>query len=75
MLYSMTKGNRKGNNMKRKWLLLFASLFLSITMVVGCNNDDQTPPPPDVHNQEDTRSRRALCKGTTRKSRRPIRRC
>ena len=54
MLNSMTKGNRKGNNMKRKWLLLFASLFLSITMVVGCNNDDQTPPPPDVHNQEDT---------------------
>ena len=53
ILNSMTNVNRKGINMKRKWLLLFASLFLSITMVVGCNNDDQTPPPPNVHNQED----------------------
>ena len=68
----MTKGNRKGINMKRKWLLLFVSLFLSITMVVGCNNDDQTPPPPDVHNQEDnqedTSQEETVRRGTTRKS-------
>lgn len=38
--------------MKRKWSYILTGLFFSISIITGCNTNDDMPPPPRADNQE-----------------------